>query len=158
MKVLVTGVNGQLGWEVVRLLRERGVECRGVDVEDFNLTDGPAVKACVQGYEPDVIVHCAAYTAVDKAESEPEICAAVNGDGTLNVFRGDVARPQDLELTTTTGSGITFTYKADAATLQNDFGRLDVQQMLNNSPAQGASEVSLVSVSRGYPVLKNFGR
>ena len=87
MKVLVTGVNGQLGWEVVRLLRERGVECRGVDVEDFNLTDGPAVKACVQAYEPDVIVHCAAYTAVDKAESEPEICAAVNGDGTLNVVR-----------------------------------------------------------------------
>jgi len=87
MKVLVTGVNGQLGWEVVRLLRERGVECRGVDVEDFNLTDGPAVKACVQGYEPDVIVHCAAYTAVDRAESEPEICAAVNGDGTLNVVR-----------------------------------------------------------------------
>ncbi|MBQ9210650.1 MAG: dTDP-4-dehydrorhamnose reductase [Clostridia bacterium] len=87
MRVLVTGVNGQLGWEVVQLLNQRGVPCKGVDVQDFDLTDGPAVKACVQEYAPDVVVHCAAYTAVDKAESEPEVCAAVNGDGTMNVVR-----------------------------------------------------------------------
>ena len=87
MKVLVTGYNGQLGWEVVKLLEQRGVPCRGVDVQDFDLTDGQAVKASVESYRPDVIVHCAAYTAVDRAESEPEICAAVNGDGTMNVVR-----------------------------------------------------------------------
>lgn len=87
MKVLVTGANGQLGWDVMRLLEERSVPCRGVDVQDFDLTDGPAVKAFVQEYGPDVIVHCAAYTAVDRAESEPEVCAKVNGDGTLNVVR-----------------------------------------------------------------------
>ena len=87
MKVLVTGCNGQLGWDVMRLLEERGVPCRGVDAQDFDLTDGAAVKACVQEYAPDVIVHCAAYTAVDRAESEPEVCAAVNGDGTMNVVR-----------------------------------------------------------------------
>ncbi|MBQ9253101.1 MAG: dTDP-4-dehydrorhamnose reductase [Clostridia bacterium] len=87
MRVLVTGVNGQLGWEVVQLLNQRGVPCKGVDVQDFDLTDGPAVKACVQEYAPDVVVHCAAYTAVDKAESEPEVCAAVNGDGTMNMVR-----------------------------------------------------------------------
>ncbi len=87
MKVLVTGVNGQLGWDVVQLLSRRDIPCRGVDIQDFDLLDGPAVKACVQEYRPDVIVHCAAYTAVDRAESEPEICTAVNGDGTLNVVR-----------------------------------------------------------------------
>ena len=87
MKVLVTGYNGQLGWEVVQLLNRRGVPCRGVDIEDFDLMDGPAVKAYVQEYAPDVIVHCAAYTAVDRAESEPERCAAVNGDGTMNMVR-----------------------------------------------------------------------
>ena len=87
MKVLVTGVNGQLGWDVVRLLERRGIPCRGVDIQDFDLLDGPAAKAYVQEYEPDVIVHCAAYTAVDKAESEPEKCAAVNGDGTMNMVR-----------------------------------------------------------------------
>ena len=87
MKVLVTGYAGQLGWDVVRLLECRGVECRGVDMDDFNLTDGEAVRDYVVRYAPTVVVHCAAYTNVDKAESEPEICAAVNGMGTLNVVR-----------------------------------------------------------------------
>ena len=87
MKVLVTGAEGQLGWDVIRELETRGIECKGVDRGDFDLMDAPAVKAAVAEYGPDAVVHCAAYTAVDKAESEPEICAGVNGDGTLNVVR-----------------------------------------------------------------------
>ncbi len=87
MKVLVTGYAGQLGWDVVHQLEGRGVECRGVDMQDFDLTDGAAVMKYVTGYQPDVIVHCAAYTAVDRAESEPEICAAVNGMGTTHMVR-----------------------------------------------------------------------
>lgn len=91
MKVLVTGYGGQLGYDVVRQLEMRGIECRGVDVGDFDLTDGEAVKAYVTDYAPDVIVHCAAYTAVDKAESEPEVCAKVNGVGTMNMVRAALA-------------------------------------------------------------------
>ena len=87
MRVLVTGYAGQLGWDTVRQLEARGIECRGVDMQDFDLTDGQAVKNYVQEYRPSVIVHCAAYTGVDKAESQPEICAAVNGMGTVNVVR-----------------------------------------------------------------------
>ena len=87
MKVLVTGYAGQLGWDTVRLLEARGIECRGVDMQDFDLTDGEAVKTYVQSYRPTAIVHCAAYTNVDKAESQPEICAAVNGMGTVNIVR-----------------------------------------------------------------------
>ncbi len=87
MKVLVTGFGGQLGYDVVHLLEKRGVACRGVDVADFDLTDAEAVMAAVQEYQPTVIVHCAAYTNVDRAESEPEICAKVNGMGTLNMVR-----------------------------------------------------------------------
>ena len=87
MKVLVTGFGGQLGYDVVRQLTLRGIPCKGVDVADFDLTDGDAVKAYVQEYNPDVIVHCAAYTAVDKAESEPEVCARVNAMGTTNMVR-----------------------------------------------------------------------
>lgn len=87
MRVLVTGYAGQLGWDTVRQLEERGIECRGVDVQDFDLTDGQAVRDYVQFYRPTVIVHCAAYTSVDKAESQPEICAAVNGMGTVNIVR-----------------------------------------------------------------------
>ena len=87
MKVLVTGYAGQLGYDTVRLLEARGIECRGVDMQDFDLTDGESVKTYVQAYRPTAIVHCAAYTNVDKAESQPEICAAVNGMGTVNVVR-----------------------------------------------------------------------
>ena len=87
MKVLVTGCEGQLGWDTVRQLESRGIECRGVDIRDFSLTDAPAVRDFVSRYRPDAIVHCAAYTNVDKAESEPEICAGVNGMGTLNMVR-----------------------------------------------------------------------
>ena len=87
MKVLVTGYAGQLGWDTVRLLEARGIECRGVDAEDFDLTDAQAVRNYVQAYRPTAIVHCAAYTNVDKAESQPEICAAVNGMGTVNLVR-----------------------------------------------------------------------
>ena len=87
MKVLVTGYAGQLGWDTVRQLEARGIECRGVDMQDFDLTDGQAVKDYVQSYRPTAIVHCAAYTGVDKAESQPEICAAVNGMGTVHMVR-----------------------------------------------------------------------
>ncbi len=87
MRVLVTGYAGQLGYDTVQLLQARGIECRGVDMQDFDLTDGQAVKDYVRMYRPTAIVHCAAYTNVDRAESQPEICAAVNGMGTVNIVR-----------------------------------------------------------------------
>lgn len=85
MKVLVTGVKGQLGYDVVRHLDARGIENRGVDIDDFDLTDEQAVLSFVQEYGPTCIVHCAAYTAVDKAETEQEKCYAVNVTGTKNI-------------------------------------------------------------------------
>ena len=131
MKVLVTGVNGQLGWEVVQLLNRRNIPCRGVDVEDFNLTDAKAVKACVQEYNPDVIVHCAAYTAVDKAESEPEVCTAVNGDGTLNIVRSALSVGAKLVFISTdyvfSGKGETPWKEDDPYDPQNVYGLSKVQ-------------------------------
>lgn len=91
MKVLVTGAAGQLGHDVLELLRLRGIECRGADLAEFDLTDGAAAKAFVTDYAPTAVVHCAAYTNVDKAESEPEICAEVNGMGTMNMVRAALA-------------------------------------------------------------------
>ena len=67
MKVLVTGVKGQLGYDVIRHLNLRGIECKGVDIEDFDLTDETAVREAITAYSPDSVVHCAAFTAVDKA-------------------------------------------------------------------------------------------
>ena len=87
MKVLVTGVAGQLGHDVVQLLEKRGTDCRGVDIADFDLTDEKAVIAAVRDYMPDVIVHCAAYTNVDRAETDPDTCFAVNAGGTRNMVK-----------------------------------------------------------------------
>lgn len=87
MKVLVTGVRGQLGYDVCRCLTQRGIENRGVDIEDFDLTDEQAVRTYIGDYAPDAVVHCAAYTAVDRAEDNEALCRAVNVDGTAYVAR-----------------------------------------------------------------------
>ena len=90
MKVLVTGSAGLPGNEVMRLLKERGVPCLGVDKPEFDPTDTEAVYRCVETYAPDAIIHCGGYSDADKAESLPERCAAVNGFGTLTVARAAV--------------------------------------------------------------------
>lgn len=85
MKVLVTGVNGQLGYDVVRELKERNIECLGADVDNFDITNRKQTHEFIENYLPDAIVHCAAYTAVDKAEENEEKCRSVNADGTENI-------------------------------------------------------------------------
>lgn len=85
MKVLVTGVGGQLGYDVCKVLEARGVEHRGVDIGDFDITDAAATRAYITAYRPDAVIHCSAWTAVDKAEDEPDKVRAVNGDGPRNI-------------------------------------------------------------------------
>lgn len=87
MKVLVTGANGQLGYDVLRVLRARRIDCLGTGISDFDITDANAVSRCISSFKPDAVIHCAAYTAVDKAEDEPERCYAVNVTGTENVAK-----------------------------------------------------------------------
>jgi len=89
MKILVTGVKGQLGYDVCRILSARQIEYRGVDIEDFDITDRVATERFIADYRPDAIIHCSAYTAVDRAEDDALRCMAVNADGTSNV--ADVA-------------------------------------------------------------------
>lgn len=85
MRVLVTGYNGQLGYDVVKELKSRSIECRGVDRSDFDVTNREQTVDYIYGYSPDAVVHCAAYTAVDKAEDDEENCRRVNTDGTENI-------------------------------------------------------------------------
>lgn len=82
MKVLVTGVKGQLGYDVVKVLGSRGVECRGIDIDDLDLTDDEAVQFYLDAYRPDTVIHCAAYTAVDNAEDNRETAYDVNVNAT----------------------------------------------------------------------------
>lgn len=85
MKVLVTGVKGQLGYDVVNELEKRGYEAVGVDIEEMDITDPQSVDKVITEANPDAVIHCAAYTAVDAAEDNEEICRKVNRDGTQNI-------------------------------------------------------------------------
>lgn len=87
MKVLVTGVAGQLGYDIVKKLQLYNIDCLGTDKSDFDITDAEATTKFIERYAPDVVVHCAAYTDVDKAEDEPEICKLVNATGTENIAK-----------------------------------------------------------------------
>lgn len=87
MRVLVTGFNGQLGYDIIKRLEQLGVDCRGVDIQDFDLTRETDVLDYIRSYQPDTVVHCAAFTAVDRAEDEKELCYAVNVAGTEYVAK-----------------------------------------------------------------------
>lgn len=85
MKILVTGVKGQLGYDVVKELTKRNIEAIGVDVEEMDITDQAQVEKVIVDANPDAVIHCAAYTAVDAAEENEAICRKVNADGPRNI-------------------------------------------------------------------------
>lgn len=99
MKVFVTGVNGQLGHAVIKELERRRCVCVGsgrapcggeIDSESYvqlDITDAQAVRRVMEAVRPDVVIHCAAWTAVDKAElpENADAVFAVNVDGTRNI-------------------------------------------------------------------------
>lgn len=89
MKVLVTGVKGQLGHDVVAELNRRNHVAVGVDIEEMDITDEMSVNSVIGSEKPDVVVHCAAWTAVDAAEDveNREKVFAVNSRGTENIAK-----------------------------------------------------------------------
>ena len=96
MKVLVTGVNGQLGHDVVNELEKRGIEAVGTDINDMDITDAESVDRVIKAASPDAVIHCAAYTAVDAAEDNEELCRRINADGTQNV--ANVCKELDIKM------------------------------------------------------------
>lgn len=85
MKILVTGYNGQLGYDVIKELRSRGIDCLGADKDDFDITNEKETLKAITEYSPSAVIHCAAYTAVDRAEDDEETCRRVNVDGSKNI-------------------------------------------------------------------------
>lgn len=95
MKVLATGVKGQLGYDIVNECQKRNIEAVGVDVEEMDITNAKQVEAVITS-EYDAVIHCAARTAVDKAEDEVEMCRKVNKDGTENIAK--ICQQLDIHL------------------------------------------------------------
>lgn len=85
MRVLVTGVSGQLGYDVVRELKENNHEVIKTSRKDFDITNKKETFNFIKSSKAEVIIHCAAYTAVDSAEEDKEVCYSVNVDGTRNI-------------------------------------------------------------------------
>mgnify|MGYP002465630965 CR=1 FL=1 len=96
MKGLVTGARGQLGTDLMNELKKRGLEGIGVDVEEMDITDAAACKRVISQAGADAVIHCAAYTAVDAAEQNMELCRKVNADGTRNI--AEVCRDLDVKM------------------------------------------------------------
>lgn len=87
MKVFVTGVRGQLGYDVVNELEKREHTAVGVDIEELDITDAAAVEKMIKEVNPDAVIHCAAWTAVDAAEDNVEKCRQVNANGAENIAK-----------------------------------------------------------------------
>ena len=142
MKVLVTGFAGQLGHDVATELANRGISCIAADKADFDLTNKESVCGFVGACNPDVIIHCAAYTAVDKAEEDSVNCYNVNINGTRYlceaasqnqakfiyvstdyVFDGEKAEPYEVD---------------DATSPQSVYGvtKLEGEHIVRNSTAK----------------------
>lgn len=98
MKVLVTGVKGQLGYDTVNELEKRGHSAVGVDIEEMDITNAEEVNSVIKDINPDAVIHCAAWTAVDAAEDEENIpkVRAVNAKGTENIAK--VCRELDIKM------------------------------------------------------------
>ena len=85
MKILVTGVKGQLGYDIVNVCKERNIDVKGVDIEEMDITNYEQVKKVITESKVDAVIHCAAYTAVDAAEENVDICKKINVEGTRNI-------------------------------------------------------------------------
>ncbi|PAD85369.1 dTDP-4-dehydrorhamnose reductase [Niallia circulans] len=82
MKILVTGYSGQLGYDVVLEGKKRGFDMIGVGHKELDITQEEQVRNYIHTVKPDVVIHCAAYTAVDNAEDNKDVCFDVNVNGT----------------------------------------------------------------------------
>ena len=85
MRILVTGITGQLGHDLINEVAKRGHECIGVNSKEMDVTDASACERVIKEAGPDAVIHCAAYTAVDAAEDNIDTCMKVNRDGTENI-------------------------------------------------------------------------
>lgn len=87
MKIIVTGANGMLGQDLCPILEDEGHEVIETDIDTLDITNEVSVRNILKANMPDIVIHCAAYTNVDKAEEEKDIAFKINGIGTENISK-----------------------------------------------------------------------
>jgi dTDP-4-dehydrorhamnose reductase len=95
-RILITGHKGMLGRELERVARELGKECIGLDLPECDITHRKQIERAILDAEPDLVLHAAAFTAVDRCETESDLAYLVNATGTQNVCL--VAQKLDVPL------------------------------------------------------------
>ena len=86
-KILVTGAQGMLGWDLCPILENEGYEVIKTDIDNLDITKPEAVNGFFKKEKPDIVIHCAAYTNVDKAQEDIETARLINGFGTENIAK-----------------------------------------------------------------------
>ena len=96
MKLLITGSRGMLATDLINIASQADHKTIGLDVDELDITNQSQVQTKIDKSKPDVIINCAAYTAVDQAETEQEKCRAINVDGVKNL--ADICLKQNIIL------------------------------------------------------------
>ena len=148
MRILVTGGSGQLGTDVAQTAGAKGWQVWAPDHRELDITDPAQVEAAIGDFRPDWVVHCAAYTAVDRAETEEELCMAVNAAGTENVARACAAAGSGLLYPSTDyvfdGSGTAPHLVTETPAPLNEYGR---SKLLGEQAARAVPRHAILRIS-----------
>ncbi|MWV46688.1 dTDP-4-dehydrorhamnose reductase [Paenibacillus sp. HJL G12] len=147
MRVLVTGAAGQLGMDLVSVLQQKGHKVLGCDRSALDITDDEQCQQVVESFKPDTVIHCAAYTAVDAAETDVDVAHLVNAVGTRNMA---VAAEKVGAKFVYISTDYVFNGRSDAP--YQEYDNTDPQSVYGKSKRAG--EVLVQSLSSRYFIVR----